>query len=73
MLRIAANGLLVLQIVHFSFNMPVVYQPHPLYWYVLMHLCMLKLSVGKGCQVIEQLCSSVAILHGYRACGVFAL
>ena len=35
--------------------MPVVYRPHPLYWTVLMRLCMLKLSVGKGRQVIKQL------------------
>ena len=32
--------------------MPVVYQPHPLYWHVLMRLRMLELSVGKGHQVI---------------------
>ena len=30
-LRISQKGLLVLQIVHFLFSMPVVYQPHPLF------------------------------------------
>ena len=39
--------------------MPVIYQPHPLYWHALMQLRMLKLSVGKGYQVIKQLCSRV--------------
>ena len=38
------NALLALQIVHFLFSMPVVYQPYPLYCHVLMR--MLKLSVG---------------------------
>ena len=56
MLQIAQKGLLVLQIMHFLFSMPVVYRPHPLYWHVLMWLCMLMLSVGKGRQVIQQLC-----------------
>ena len=42
-------------IVHFLFSIPVVYLPHPLYWHVLMRLRMLKLSVGKGRQVIKQL------------------
>ena len=59
MLRIAQKGLLVLQIVHFLFSMPVVYRPHPLHRQVLMRLRMLKLSVGKGCQVIKQLWSGV--------------
>ena len=67
MLRIAQNGLLALQIVHFLLSMPVVYRPHPLYWYVLMRLRMLKLSVGKGRQVIQQLCSRVLQYSGYRA------
>ncbi len=35
-LRIAEHGSLALQIVHFSFSMPVVYRPHPLH--VLMWL-----------------------------------
>ena len=48
-------GLLVLQIVHFLLSMPVVYRPHPLYWYVLMQLHMLELSVGDGCQVVTVL------------------
>ena len=52
-LQIAQKGLLALQIVHFPFSMPVVYQPHPLYWHVLMRLRKLKLSVGKGRQVIN--------------------
>ena len=51
-LRIAQNGLLELQIVHFLFSMPVVYRPHPLYWYVQMQLRMVKLSEGKGRQII---------------------
>ena len=59
MLRIAQNDLLALQIVHFLFSIPVVYRPHPLCWHVLMRLRMLKLSVGKGPQVIKQLCSRV--------------
>ena len=54
-LRIAQKGLLVLQIVHFLFSMPVVYRPHPLHRQMLMRLRMLKLSVGKGRQVIKQL------------------
>ena len=61
-LRIAQKSLLALQIheiVHFLFSMPVVYRPHPLYWPVLMRLRMLKLSVGKGRQVIKQLCNTV--------------
>ena len=61
---------------HFLFSMPVVYRPHPLYWHMLMRLRMLKLCLGKGRQVIKQLCSrSVAILlyRGYRARGVCAL
>ena len=37
----------------------MVYQPHPLYWHVLMRLRMLKLGVGKGRQVKTQLCSIV--------------
>ena len=32
-LRISRKSLLVLQIVHFLFSMPVVYRPHPLFWY----------------------------------------
>ena len=52
------KGLLVLQIVYFLFNMPVVYRPHPLYS-MQMRLRMLKLSVGKGRQVIKQLCRRV--------------
>ena len=51
--RIAQKGFLELQIVQFQFSMPVVYQPHPLYWHVLMRLRMLKLT---GRQVIKQLC-----------------
>ena len=39
--------------------MSVVYQAHPLYWHALMRLCMLKLSVGKGHQIIQQHCSRV--------------
>ena len=54
-LRIAQKGLLALQIVYFLFSMPVVYRPHPLHRQVLMRLRMLKLSVGKGRQVIKQL------------------
>ena len=45
--------------VHFLFSMPVIYRPHPLYWHVLMRLRMLKLCVGKGHEVIKQLCSRV--------------
>ena len=52
MLRIAENGLLALQIVHFLFSMPVVYRPHPSYWYVQMRLHMLELCEGKGRQII---------------------
>ena len=48
----------MLQIVYFLFNMPVVYRPHPLFS-MLMRLRMLKLSVGKGRQVIKQLCRRV--------------
>ena len=58
-LRIAQKGLLMLQIVHFLFSMPVVYRPHPLHRQLLMRLRMLKLSVGKGHQVIKQLWSKV--------------
>ena len=54
-----SKGLLALQIVHFLFSVPVAYRPHPLYWHVLMQLRMLKLCVGKGRQVIKQLCSRV--------------
>ena len=50
-LRIAKNGLLALQIVHFLFSMPVVYRLHPFHWHVLMRLRMLELSVGKGHQI----------------------
>ena len=46
------KSLLTLQIVHFLFSMPVVYQSHLLYWHLLR---MLKLGVGKGRQVIKQL------------------
>ena len=49
-------ALLALQIVHFLFSMPVVYQPYPLYWHVLH---MRKRSVGKGRQIIKQHCSRV--------------
>ena len=49
-----------------------------LYWYVLIRLHMLKLSVGKGRQIITtalQWSVRVAILcySGYRRCGVCAL
>ena len=40
----------------FSVSMPVVYQSHPQMW-----LCMLKLSVGKGRQIIKQLRSRVLL------------
>ena len=42
---------------------------------MLMRLRMLKLSIGKGRQVIKQLCCIVAVLRysGYRARGVCAL
>ena len=63
MFRIAQKGLLVLQIVHFLFCIPVVYRPHPLYWHVLMQLRMLKVSVGKGRQIIKQLC--IIVLQYY--------
>ena len=45
----------MLQIVHYLLSMPVVYRPHPLYWHniILMQLRMLKLSAGKGHQVIK--------------------
>ena len=33
MLQIAQKGLLVLQIMHFLFNMPVVYPSYPLFYY----------------------------------------
>ena len=55
----AQKGLLVLRIVHYLFSMPVVYRPHPLHGQVLMRLRILKLSVGKGRQVIKQLCDGV--------------
>ena len=59
---------LVLQIVHFLFNMPVVID-HTHSFSMLMRLRMLKLSVGKGRQVIKQLCHRVlqyyAIYSGY--------
>ena len=48
----------MLQIVYFLFNIPVVYRPHP-FLSILMRLRMLKLSVGKGRQVIKQLCRRV--------------
>ena len=38
----------------YLFSMPVVYRPHPLYKHV-MRLRMLKLSAGKGGQVITSL------------------
>ena len=58
-LRIAQKGLLVLQIVHFLFSMPVVYRPHPLFS-MLIILRMPKLNIGKGRHVIK-LPHSVAI------------
>ena len=48
----------MLQIVHFLFNMPVVYRLHPPFS-MLMQLRMLKLSVGKGRHVMKQLCCGV--------------
>ena len=55
MLRIAENGLLVLQFVCFLFHMPVVYRSHPLCWQVVMRLRMLEVSVGKGRHVTMSL------------------
>ena len=51
--------------------MPVVYWPHPLYWHVLMQLCMLKLSVyvGKGTSLSHNNSSILC----YRGRGVCAL
>ena len=53
----------MLQIVHFLFNFPVVYRPHPLFS-MLMQLRMLKLSIGKGRQVIKQLCRRMLQNYG---------
>ena len=54
--RIAQKGLVVLQIVYFLFSMPVVYRPRPLFQRnSIIRLHMLKLSVGKGRQVMKQL------------------
>ena len=66
-LRIAQNGLLMLQIVHFLFSMPVVYRPHPLFS-MLMRLRMLNLSVGKGHQVMKQLYLNTALQSARGMC-----
>ena len=55
MLQIAERGSLVLQIVHFPFSMPVVYQLHPLNVLAdATQLRILDLKVGKGHQVIKK-------------------
>ena len=74
-LRIAQEGLLALQIVHL-FSMSVVYRPHPLFWHMLMRLCILKAQCWKGSSRHKRaMLRSVAILcySGYRACRVCAL
>ena len=56
---------------YFLFSMPVVYWLHPLHRQVLMRLRMLKLSIGKGRQVIKQLCCSIALQWLQSAWHVF--
>ena len=48
---------------------PVLYRLHPLYWHVLMWLCMLKLSVGKGRKVTTTALLVYLRYNGYEHAG----
>ena len=70
--RIPQKGLLVLQIVHFLFNMPVVYRPHPLFYHAdaTAHT---PAQYWKGSSGHKTALPQSVRYSGYRARGVCAL
>ena len=59
----AINGLLVLQIVHFLFNKPVVYRPHPVCWHVVLQLRIIRSLLE---QTVLQYYGTLHWLHSAR-------